>query len=107
MMEELQNERTKLITREVELNSKYNEWEAKESDILMREKELVGKLRLVELEKKKWEVEKDMKSSSSNMQTKAGFYNREQNFRDETPPSNFEKSIKQLKDEYLRNLGQL
>ena len=106
IMEQIQLERTKLINREVQLNSKNNEWEAKESEMSLRERELTGKWKLVELERKKWEIERDMKRKTGFSDFKTGFSYREKPKEEISGPS-IEKSIKQLKDEYLRNLGQI
>ena len=66
----------------------------------MKEKELTGRFKLIELERKRVEVEREMKRKTK-PETRIGL-----SFdKGEIGPSPLEKSIKQLKDEYLRNLG--
>ena len=53
--DEIQVEKTKVMNREIEFNSKLNELSLKESEIDLREKDAFNKLKLVELERKKME----------------------------------------------------
>jgi hypothetical protein len=102
LMEEMQAERVKLATRELEMSSRSHEWGAKESELLMKEKEVAGRFKLIELERKRVEVEREMKRRPG-LESKVAF-----SFdKAEIGPSPLEKSIKQLKDEYLRNLGHI
>lgn len=53
-MEELQLDKTRVMAQEIELTGKLQEWEIKSNEMIIKEKDLSGKLKLIEMERKKW-----------------------------------------------------
>lgn len=106
MLEELQLEKTNLITKEIELSSLQREWENRSCELTMREKELEGKLRLIQAERKAG-TQPHFYSRKDTNGIKSPFLDN-RSFEQFIPSGpGLEKSLKQLKDEYLRNLGHI